>query len=109
MNNNFSSMNWLNSWETNKQYNIEVGLNNGKLIKGYLIENEFSSLEQLPDIKSFLELEKFKPKLYDDNQFEYGEFVCYVEGEKFRVVYHYDKEVYMIMNSNDDIIRRIEK
>lgn len=53
MDKNLNGLYWLNSWETNKQYNIEVGLNNGKLIKGCLIKNEFPDLTRLPDREFF--------------------------------------------------------
>lgn len=100
---------WLNSWETNKKHNIEVGLDNRKLIKGYIFKNEFSCLEQLPNTNFFLKLEKLKPKLYAKNNFEYGELICYINNEKYRIVYYYDKELYIVIDSNDIIIRRIEK
>lgn len=98
---------WLESWESSKKYNVEIGFDNHTLLKGYMSVNEFTCLEQLPDIDFFLELKELIPRLYAAHEVIYGEAVCYIKDEKYRVIYHYDKNCYMITDANDTIIKKI--
>lgn len=99
---------WLGSWEVNKKHNVEVGFDNHVLLKGYISEDIFSDLEQLPDRDVFLEISKLKPKRYGDYEILYGEILCYVKDKQYRVIYYYDKGRYMITDDTDAIIKMIE-
>lgn len=99
---------WLESWERSKQHNVEVGFNNHALLRGYLSENTFPSMEQLPDVNFFLELAKLKPKLYAENEITYGEISCCVDEKKYKAIYYYDRNSYMLTDENDTIIKRLE-
>lgn len=98
---------WLESWETKKEHNVELGFNNHSMLRGTISENIFSDLEQLPNIDFFLKLSKLKPKLYAENEVIYGELICYVANIKYRVIYHYDTNCYMVTDDNDTIIKKI--
>ncbi len=98
---------WLESWETNKEYNVEAGFDNHALLKGFMLNNIYSDLEQLPGIEFFLEISKLKPKLYAENKMTYGELVCYIENKRYKAIYYYDKNCYMITDDTDTIIKRI--
>lgn len=102
------NLNWLESWETNKKYNVEIGFDNHEMLKGYMSAPEFLCLEEFPDIDFFNELKKLKPRHYDSQEIIYGEIVCYIKDEKYRIVYHYDKGCYMIMDADDSVIKRLK-
>lgn len=99
---------WLQSWETKKEHNVEMGFDNYSMLRGYIAENIFSDLEQLPNIDFFLELSKLRPKLYTENELIYGEMICNVADIKYRVIYHYDKKCYMVTDDNDTVIKKVE-
>lgn len=99
---------WLQSWETHKEHNVEMGFNNHSMLKGYMSENIFSDLEQLPNIDFFRKLGETKPKLYAENEEIYGEVICYVADTRYRVIYHYDTKCYLVTDDNDTIIKKIE-
>lgn len=98
---------WLESWENNKNHNIEVGFDNHKLLKGYADINSFSCLEQLPDINFFIELAKTIPKLYENNNIIEAEIICYIQNKKYRVGYHYDTKYLFITDDSDKIIKEL--
>lgn len=99
---------WLESWEKNKKNNIEVGFDSHELLKGYIPITEYQSLEEFPDIDFFNELKKLKPRYYDLQEIIYGEVICYIRDEKYRVAYYYDKGCYMIMDAADSVIKRLK-
>ena len=102
------NLKWLESWEKNKKHNIEVGFDSHELLKGYIPVTEYQSLEEFPDIDFFNELKKLKPRYYDSQEIIYGEVICYIRDEKYRVAYHYDKGCYMIMDADDSVIKRLK-
>ena len=102
------NLKWLESWEKNKKHNIEVGFDNHDLLKGYIPVTEYRSLEEVQNIDFFNELKKLKPKYYDSQEIIYGEVICYIRDEKYRVAYHYDKGCYMIMDADDSVIKRLK-
>lgn len=97
---------WLENWEKNKKYNIEVGFDDHTILKGYIIKDTFATLEELPNIDFFYELRKLTPKLFDDNEIIYGELNCFVGNKKYRIIYHYDKQCYMVTDEDDTIIKK---
>ena len=99
---------WLQNWELKKEYNVEIGFDNHTMLRGYTTEKVFLSIEQLPDIDFFIEIHKLKPKFYADNVIIYGEIVCYIGDKKYRVIYHYDTNCYMIKDDTYTIIKKIE-
>lgn len=102
------NLKWLESWETNSKYNIEIGFANHEMLKGFIPITEYKSLEELPDVDFFSELKKLKPRRYELQEIVYGEVVCYIRDEKYRVAYHYDKGCYMIMDADDSVIKRLK-
>ncbi|WP_195199104.1 hypothetical protein [Faecalispora jeddahensis] len=99
---------WLESWEGSKPHNIDVGFNDHSLLRGQLLEDTFACVDQLPDIGFFLELAKLKPKLYAGNEMTYGELTCHVNNQKYKVIYYYDKNCYMVLDENDTILKKLE-
>ena len=108
MNTLLNKITWLENWELKKECNVEIGFDNHTMLRGYMACNTFPSFEQLPNIDFFLKIKKLKPKRYDDNVIVYGEIVCYVNDELYKVIYHYDKNCYMITDKADSIIKKVE-
>lgn len=104
----FTNFKWLESWERSEKHNVEVGFDNHSLLRGHMVDTVCSHVEQLPDIEFFIELAKLKPRLYSENQMTYGEITCYVDEEKYKVIYYFDKNCYMILDKNDTIIKKPE-
>lgn len=99
---------WLESWETKKEHNVEIGFDNHSMLKGYMVKNVFSDIEQFPKIEFFLELNKLKPKRFDENKVVYGEIICCIADTKYRVCYHYDTNSYIITDDCDTVIKQIQ-
>ena len=100
---------WLNSYETNnKEHNIEIGFDTHTLLMGYTQKNTYTDVDELPNSEFFLEISKIIPKRYADENVTYGEMICYVENRKYRVIYHYDTNCYMITDDEDLVIKKIE-
>lgn len=101
------NISWLESFET-REHNVEIGFDNHSILRGNMTENQFSDLDQLPNIDFFLKLSKSKPKLYAENEAIYGEIICRVGDLEYKVIYHYDTKCYIVTDDNGTIIKKIE-
>lgn len=99
---------WLESWQSKEKHNVELGFKNASMLMAIMKENTFSNIEQLPNVNFFLQLEKLIPPLYIDEEVTYGEMICHVDGKKYRVIYQYDTDCYMVIDDRDTIIKKIE-
>lgn len=101
-----NNISWIETWETNKSHNIEVGFDNHKLLKGFISNNVYPTLNNVPYKEFFSNLKKQIPKLYIEDEIIYAELDCFIDNEPYKIQFDYAKDCWIIKDKDDTIIEK---
>lgn len=98
---------WIEPYNSHETHNVEFGFDNMQLAHGILQMDIITDENELPDIAFFQAMKESKPKLYEYNEITYAEIDCFIGNEKFKVIYYYDKNYYLVVDETGKILKKI--
>ena len=95
---------WLNSYERDREFNVEVGFENRGILRGYVSSYTFERVEDLPRRDYFLELRERKPKKYEGVEMERGELSAMIGDDEYSIIYMYSSGRYLIVDEKRSVV-----
>lgn len=104
---NSKNIYWIEPFDSHETHNVKFGFDNMHLAHGILQMDIITDENELPDIAFFQAMKESKPKLYEHNKITYAEIDCFIGKDKFKVIYYYDKNYYLVVDKRGKILKRI--